>query len=801
MPDAAPPRFAGTAERFNTRYPETPWNIMQLPDQMENKKRNYIIYTLMLVVFGILMVVVAHMGSVYDADTTPAVLFAPTTSAVEMFGQGVLSSFHHPLAMLLLQIIAILIAVRIFSYLFKFLGQPGVIGEIGAGIVLGPSVLGYFFPEVFGFLFAPASLVPLGIISQLGLILFMFVIGLELDLGIIKNKASETFVISHASIIVPFFLGMAFAYYIYPEFGEGNASFLPFALFIGIAVSITAFPVLARIVQERGLSHTPMGMLAIASAANNDVTAWCILAAVIAIAKAGTVASALYTIFFAVIYVLVMFGAVRPFMKRVGDMYNTQEGINKTLMALVFIVLIISSYITEMLGIHALFGAFVAGVIMPANINFRRIVTQRIEDVALVLLLPLFFVFTGLRTEIGLINTPHLWAVCGIMILVSICGKMLGATFSARFVGESWKDSLSIGVLMNTRGLMELIVLNIGFEMGIIPSPIYVMFVIMALFTTFMATPSLALIEKVFKPRRKRKPRVRESEIRILISFANPDGAPHLLRLAGRLYGNPAYTMKITAVHFTIGTETNPMQAESYASDCFTPLLTEADKMGVRVETRYLVTDHYAEDLEHITREGSFDFVMTGVGPNFVDSYVTRGQRRKPLDIRRITDNLNVLRNFRIFSTGITRDKTETLIGGIDSNLVMSVNRGTKDVFTAGIILTENRDETLMNFVRTLAPGIRVDIMALTRSLASELKEEVSKMTERGRDPAGSVRRIYGPQKSIAGFAEGKELLILSYNSWLHISRNEPLTVAELPSFVIVRPHDYRLNEKMQPSR
>ena len=360
----------------------------------------------------------------------------------------------------------------------------------------------------------------------------MFVIGMELDLDIIRKKGSETLVISHASIVFPFLLGLGLAYFVYPEFGEG--AFLPFALFIGISVSITAFPVLARIVQERNLNKTQMGMLAIASAANNDITAWCLLAVIIAITKAGDVMSSLYTLLLTAIYIAFMVGLVRPFLKKLGEIYNNQEIINETFVAFIFLVLILSSYITEVLGIHALFGAFLAGVIMPVNINFRRVITEKVEDVALVLFLPLFFVFTGLRTEIGTLNTPHLWGVCALFIVVSIAGKLLGAALSARFVGESWKDSLSIGVLMNTRGLMELIVLNIGYEMGVIPAPLFVIFVIMALFTTFMATPLLALIEKLFAPKKKKEHDMApvQKKTKVLISFGNPANAPVLLDMA-----------------------------------------------------------------------------------------------------------------------------------------------------------------------------------------------------------------------------------------------------------------------------
>lgn len=515
-------------------------------------KRNYIFYVLMLLIFGVLFWMVIRQGKLWDAasdvtsvtatEQTLTSTVAPSgetgiTKPYDLFTQSLQEGLHHPLAVLLLQIISILVAVRIFSWLFKYLGQPGVIGEIVAGIVLGPSVLGHFFPETFGFLFSDSSLESLNILSQIGLILFMFIIGMELDLSILRKKGSQTLVISHASIIVPFFLGTVLAWQVYPEFGAGHTTFVPFALFIGISVSITAFPVLARIIQERNLGKTPMGMLAIASAANNDITAWCLLAAIIAIAKAGSVASAGFTLVCVILYVLFMFGLVRPFMRKLGEIYNSQEIISKPLVAFIFLVLILSSYITEVLGVHALFGAFVAGVIMPANLSFRRIMTEKVEDVALVLFLPLFFVFTGLRTEIGALNTPHLWGVCALFVAVSIVGKLAGAALSARFVGESWRDSLSIGVLMNTRGLMELIVLNIGYEMGILPSSIYVIFVIMALFTTFMATPSLVLIEKLFA-RREPESHIQPSiKARVLISFARPASAPLFCELSSCCVG------------------------------------------------------------------------------------------------------------------------------------------------------------------------------------------------------------------------------------------------------------------------
>ena len=257
--------------------------------------------------------------------------------------------------------------------MFRYIGQPGVIGEIVAGIVLGPSLLGYFFPDVFGWLFRPDSLTNLELISQLGLILFMFVIGMELDFGVIRKKINETLVISHAGILVPFFLGIIASYWVYEEYAASQTSFLPFALFIGISMSITAFPVLARIIQERNMTKSSVGILSIASAANDDVTAWCLLAVVIAIAKAGTMVSALFAIVLTAVYILIMFLLVRPFLRKVGEVYATGEVINKTFVSFIFLILVISATLTELIGIHALFGAFMAGVVMPPNIGFRKV--------------------------------------------------------------------------------------------------------------------------------------------------------------------------------------------------------------------------------------------------------------------------------------------------------------------------------------------------------------------------------------------------------------------------------------------
>ena len=278
-----------------------------------------------------------------------------------------------------------------------------------------------------------------------------------------------------------------------------KAEFYLFSLFMGIAMSITAFPVLARILHERGLIKSRLGAMVITCAAANDITGWCMLAAVIAIVKAGSLVSAVYVIASAALYIFCMLKVVRPFLKKFSESHASRQLVNKPVMAIFLLVLIFSAYLTEVLGIHALFGAFMAGIVMPNNMNFKHIIIEKLEDVTLILLLPLFFVFTGLRTQVGLLSGGYLWAITGLIILVASSGKFFGSALAARFVGQSWKDSLSIGALMNTRGLMELIVLNIGYDLGVITPVVFTMMVMMALVTTFMTGPALSLINNIFK--------------------------------------------------------------------------------------------------------------------------------------------------------------------------------------------------------------------------------------------------------------------------------------------------------------
>lgn len=461
-------------------------------------KRSLLLYTLLVGIFAGLIWYVMQAGKVLKPAATVAWKQAVQQPAVitdngiwQQFSQNVKS----PLGLLLLQIIVILLVCKLFGALFTRLRQPSVVGEMVAGIFLGPSIMGHYFPGFSDFLFPTATLGNLQFLSQVGLALFMFIIGMELDIEKLKSKAHNAIVISHASIVFPYFLGVALSYFLYEQFAPANVSFMVFALFMGIAVSITAFPVLARILQERGLTRTSLGAIVITCAAFDDVTAWCILASVIAIAKAGGAAASLLIIAMTLVFVLLMLYVIRPIIRKASEKYTNDQKISKPFVILVFLCILISACITETMGIHALFGAFLAGVIMPQKAELKSMLMEKIEDVSLLLLLPLFFAFTGLRTQIGLLNEGNLWGTCALIIAVAVLGKFGGSSITARLTGQSWKESLSIGALMNTRGLMELIVLNIGFDLGILSPAMFAMMVLMALSTTFMTGPLLDLID------------------------------------------------------------------------------------------------------------------------------------------------------------------------------------------------------------------------------------------------------------------------------------------------------------------
>lgn len=398
----------------------------------------------------------------------------------------------------LLQVAAIVLSARFVGALFRRFGQPQVLGEMVAGILLGPSLLGWVSPTISAALFPPESIGYLQTLSQVGLLLFMFLVGLEFNPAYLRNQGHAALLTSHASITAPFLLGSILALYLYPHLSDANVPFRQFALFMGVAMSVTAFPVLARILVERNLFKTKFGSMVVACAAVDDVTAWCILAYIVALVRSSSHSSLpLYaTVGLLTLFILLMSFVARPLLRRFADNYDRQGKLTDESMALILMMLLGCATLTEYLGVHLLFGAFLFGAVLPKEPRFVHAVVGQLQSITLVLLLPVFFAYTGLRTSIGLVQGGEMWFFCGLIILVAVAGKLGGSAIAARAAGLGWRDSLSIGIFMNTRGLMELVVLNIGLDLGVLSPAVFSMMVLMALVTTFMTGPLFNMISR-----------------------------------------------------------------------------------------------------------------------------------------------------------------------------------------------------------------------------------------------------------------------------------------------------------------
>ncbi len=463
---------------------------------------------------------------------------------------------------------------------------------------------------------------------------------MEVDLNFVKKNAKSAFMISNASIIVPFSLGILLAYYLYSTYALKGTSFLTFSIFLGIALSITAFPVLARILVERGITKTPLGIMTLTAAAANDITGWCLLACVIAIAKAGNILNAIPVLALSLIFVFAMLFLVRPLLKRAGAIYVSAENMSKTVVAFIILFVFTSAYFSDIIGIHALFGSFIAGIVMPNNDKFKKVLTNKIEDISVVLLLPLFFVFTGLRTQIEVINNYNLFLTCLLIIFVAVIGKLGGGFISARISGMNNKDSLSLGILMNTRGLMELIVLNIGYDMGILSTEIFTIFVIMALATTFMTGPSLNLIDYVFRKIDKIKEQKTDANrrIRILISFAKPEMGSKLLRLATYFTGQNNEHFVYSTIHITPSSELTSKSLESNENEIFDHINNTAKELKIDLHTYYKVSEDYTHHILKHTRKDNTDWLLVGSAKSLFTDSIIGGSIKSFLE----TDYMNV---------------------------------------------------------------------------------------------------------------------------------------------------------------
>lgn len=754
--------------------------------------KNLFFYTVIIAAFSVLIYLILKQGLSLETNKLSELTPQAAGSTWNQFKESFLHNITHPLAILLLQIITIIIVARIFGWFCKKIKQPAVIGEIAAGIFLGPSLVGTYFPEFSAFLFPVQSLGNLQFLSQIGLILFMFVIGMELDLKVLRNKAKDAVIISHASIIIPFALGVTLAYFVYTNFAPVNVKFLSFALFMGIAMSITAFPVLARIVQERGLSKTKLGTIVITCAAADDITAWCILAAVIAVVKAGSVLSAVYTILMALGYVLIMLKIVQPFLKRVGDKYSNKESFSKPVVAIFFITLLLSSYASEVIGIHALFGAFMAGVIMPVNTRFRSIFIEKVEDVSVVLLLPLFFVFTGLRTQIGLLNEPYLWKICIIITGVAVVGKFVGSALAARFVGQNWRESLLIGALMNTRGLMELVVLNIGYDLGVLSPEIFAMLVIMALATTFMTGPALDIINK-FLPEKKAVvvPDSIEQSVKynVLVAFSSPQKGISLLRLANGFVKKSADTSCITMLHLSPSNELNQFNQEEYERESFDPVEQEAKKLNISVTTMFKASLEVDSDIAHTANVGNFDLLLIGLGNSVFEGTLLGkilGFTTKIINPERLYETITGKE--KLFENAVFDDRVKSIIKSSKVPLGIYVDKGMEKIEHVFLPVFSISDSFMLIYAQKLIHNSKARIIILDAAGVIKQNPEMKETIRLIEQVAPNHIALYNERKIEKDFLNRQDLMLISLDSWKKAVATQSVWLSNIPSVLIVKP-------------
>lgn len=696
--------------------------------------RNFTFYILMLLLFGSLIWLVINKGEglskphtinatelikTQEKSSQPSSINISNTSSIKEYVKGKLL---HPISLLILQIIIIIIFSRIFGFLFGKIGQPTVIGEIIAGILLGPSLLGLFFPETFNFIFPDFSMNNLEILSQVGLVLFMFIIGMELDVKILKLRVKSALVISHTSILFAFFLGVCLAYLLYQNFAPANTGFTSFALFIGIAMSIAAFPVLARIIQERGMTKTPFGKMVITIAAIDDLTAWCILAVIIAIIQAGSIVNALFTIIMVVLYIGVMLFAVQPLLQRIGSVYITKEMLSKRVVAFVFFLLFLSAYFTEIIGIKALFGGFIAGVIMPSNAQFKKVMAEKIEDLSLVVLLPLFFVYTGLRTHIGLLSETDSMITCGLIILLAVGGKFGGSFFAAKFTKFSWKDSFIIGTLMNTRGLMELIVLNIGYDLNILSPTVFTMMVIMTLVTTFMTGPVLSITD--YFSRRKKKHITEHIDLRslnVLISFGLPKMGTSLLKIVYALSGKDRSYHKLSALHLTPHTEITQSAAMKYESNSFAPIRALANELKIELKTIYKTTEDVTKEILRTVKKERSNLLLMGAAKSVFNKNVLGGRVKNIIEQAKcnvgvfIDKDFHDIKNILILTDNVYYEKfrniSERLLANSDCSITFVLSEGAAKTDPPKNLEDNERIFFLKNFNPETSTMLQYDIL------------------------------------------------------------------------------------------
>lgn len=753
------------------------------------KVKNTALYIGILGMFFAFIYWITQTGKTLEADRN-VVNPVLQNSYFSQFIQSITNNLAHPVGLVLAQIVTILIVSRIFAFIFRKIHQPTVIGEILAGIVLGPSLLGMLFPEFSSALFPENSLGNLSLLSQVGLILFMFMVGMELDIKVIQNKVKDAVVVSNAGILIPFTLGIGLAYFIYETFAPKGVPFLSFGLFLGLAMSITAFPVLARIVQERGMHRTRIGTLVITCAAADDITAWCLLAAVIAIAKAGSFLSSLYVIILAIGYVLILIKVVRPFLKRVGDLHYSRENMSKQVVAIFFLTLLISSYTTEIIGIHALFGAFLAGTIMPENSKFRNIFIQKIEDVALVLLLPLFFVFTGLRTQIGLLNDIYLWKVTGLIILVAVSGKFMGSAIASKIMGQNWRDSLTIGALMNTRGLMELVVLNIGYDLGILSPEVFSMMVIMALVTTFMTGPALDLIDRIFKPKINiiQEKISQLSKFKIILSFGNPEMGRSLLQLANNMIKKQKENTSVTALHLCPNNVLHHYNMDEYENESFAPIIHESELLNQKITTLFKASDDIDDDITEITNKGDFDLLLIGIGQSIFEGSLLGkilGYTTRIVNPDRLIQKVSGKE--KIFGNSPFDERTQAILSNTKVPVGIFVDKNTGGFDQILIPFYSEKDIALIEYIQRFIKnsGTQITVTDPTDLIRkhTEIKEAIRAIEQEAPNHITLNSESVIDERFLRNF----QMMIISADGWKKLVDSRCNWLNQTPSILILR--------------
>jgi Kef-type K+ transport system membrane component KefB len=575
--------------------------------------------------------------------------------------------------------------------------------------------------------------------------------------------------------------------FIFDKYADENQSRVSFALFIGIVMSITAFPVLARIIRDKGLSKSHLGTISLASAATIDITAWCLLAVVIAIVQAGSIMSAVYNLLLAGSYIVVMFLVIRPFLRMVGQIYHNEEVITGTLVAFIFFILLTSAFLTDMLGLHILFGAFMAGIIMPPDIKFRKILTEKVESVSLYLLLPLFFVSIGLKTNFWLLNTPDLWILLLVFIGVAFTGKFVGALFSARIAGERWENSLYIGILLNTHGLMELVVLSIGYQMNIISPPIFAIMVLMTLLITFITSPLMGLVKMSYHFHNRfvvsKKQENPDSPFKLLLSFGRAGNGQIMLNVAHQMFSMRDNKMEVTALHFTLGSEINPLTANDIETVSFRPIFLESRKLNIPLNTQYNVSNTVGKGIATIANEGNYDFMLVGSGiqwsnlPNDIEAFKYQNSVK----------NRYLKPKAWFFPSEMMEDKTELFIEQVSCPVGVFINRDFVKASKVLLVLNSTSDLYLLQYAWTLLKFTSGSISIIDRSAEDYPEKEILNQHIRQFLEMVTKASLLTEKDIYADLLNNYNFMLISYVSWKDVSENRrEILQKAMPSTLII---------------